>query len=90
MFFTANNGCSAIEIASQLDINYKTALKLCKKRRILMTMSNSEKQLDTLFYEADTLYIGAKTANKPGMATEQQPVLMRFYLPKKKTNIRNM
>lgn len=49
LFFTANKGCSAIEMASQLD---------------------------SLFYEADTLYVGAKTSNKPGMATEQQPVLM--------------
>lgn len=65
LFFTSNNGCSAIEMASQLDVNYKKALKLCRKCRVLMTLSNNEKTLDNLFYEADTLYIGARTANKP-------------------------
>ena len=30
-----------------------------------MTLSNSEKILDSMFYEADTLYIGAETSNKP-------------------------
>lgn len=49
-------------MASQLDVNYKTALKLCRKCRILMTLSNSEKILDSLFYQADTVYLGAKTS----------------------------
>lgn len=31
LFFTANKGFSAVEMASALDINYKTALRLCKK-----------------------------------------------------------
>lgn len=75
MFFTANKGLSAIEMASQLDVNYKTALKLCKKCRILMSLSNSEKILDNIFYEADTAYIGSKKDSKPGMSTEQQPFL---------------
>lgn len=52
-------------MASELDINYKTALKLCRKCRVLMSLSNSEKILDSMFYEADTIYIGAKTSNKP-------------------------
>lgn len=52
---------SAIEMASELDVNYKTALKLCNKCRIFMSLSNSEKILDSLFYEADTLYIGTRT-----------------------------
>ena len=65
LFFSANKGCSAVELASELDVNYKTALKLCKKCRVLMTLSNSERILDSMFYEADTLYIGAKTSNKP-------------------------
>ncbi|MCG4593849.1 transposase, partial [Faecalibacillus faecis] len=30
LFFSANKGCSAIEMASQLNVNYKTALKLCR------------------------------------------------------------
>ena len=62
-FFSANKGCTAIEMASELDINYKTALKLCRKCRVLMSLSNSEKILDSMFYEADTIYIEAKTSN---------------------------
>ena len=53
------------EMASQLNVNYKTALKLCRKCRVLMTLSNSEKILDSMYYEADTIYIGAKTEEKP-------------------------
>ena len=65
LFFSANKGYSAIKMTSQLDIIYKTALKLCRKCRILMTLSNSEKILDSMYYEADTIYIGAKTDEKP-------------------------
>ena len=65
LFFSANQGCSAIDMASKLDVNYKTALKLCRKCRLLMTLSNSEKILDSLFYEADTVYLGAKTSGCP-------------------------
>lgn len=52
-------------MASELDINYKTALKLCRKCRVLMSLSNSKKILDSMFYEAYTIYIEAKTSNKP-------------------------
>ena len=52
LFFTANKGLSAIELANELEINYKTALLLCRKCRILMSQSNSEKILDSFFYEA--------------------------------------
>ena len=45
--------------------NYKTALKLCRKCRVLMTLSNSKKILDSMYYEADTIYIGARTEEKP-------------------------
>ena len=65
LFFSANKGISAVEMASQLDVNYKTALKLCRKCRILMSLSNSEKIRDSMFYEADTFYVGAKTSSKP-------------------------
>ena len=65
LFFSANKGCSAIEMASQLDVNYKTVLKLCRKCRVLMTLSNSEKILDSMYYEAYTIYIGARTEEKP-------------------------
>lgn len=78
LFFTSNKGLSAIEMASNLDVNYKTALLLCRKCRILMSYSNSEKILDALFYEADTVYIGAKSKNDhcQGCGTEQQPFLI--------------
>lgn len=77
LFFVSNKGISAIELASQLDVNYKTALLLARKCRILMAQSNSEQILDSMFYEADTAYIGAKSKeeNKQGVGTEQQSFL---------------
>jgi len=35
IFFSTNKGCCAIELAPTLDVNYKTALKLCRKCRLL-------------------------------------------------------
>ena len=64
-----------MEMRSQLDVNYKTALLLCRKCRVLMTECNSEKILDNMFYEADVAYIGSRS-NEPGhqgCGTEQQP-----------------
>ena len=40
-----------------------------------MSLSNSDKLLNSLFYEADVFNIGAKSKNKAGRASEQQPVL---------------
>ncbi len=60
IFFTANKGVSAVELASTLDVNYKTALLLARKCRVLMTESNSSHTIDSMFYEADTAHIGAK------------------------------
>ena len=65
LFFVSNKGISAIELRSHLDVNYKTALLLARKCRILMSDSNSTKRLDSLFYESDTAYIGSK-AKEPG------------------------
>jgi len=77
LFFTSNKGISAVEMASLLDVNYKTALLLCRKCRVLMSESNSAHTLDSMFYEADTAYIGSKSKqdNCQGMATEKQPFL---------------
>ena len=50
IFFTSNKGVSAMEMRSQLDVNYKTALLLCRKCGVLMTECNSEKILDNMFY----------------------------------------
>lgn len=44
-----------------LDINYKTALLLEVKRRILMSLSNSNKRLGSYFYEATVFNIGEKS-----------------------------
>lgn len=71
LFFTANKGISAVEMASMFDVNYKTALRLCKKCRILMAQSNSQKILDSMFYESDVVYIGAKSQGKTGMTDDQ-------------------
>ena len=75
IFFTSNKGVSAMEMRSQLDVNYKTALLLCRKCRVLMTECNSEKILDNMFYEADVSYIGSrsKEPGHQGCGTEQQP-----------------
>lgn len=66
-----------MDMRSHLDVNYKTALLLCRKCRILMAESNSDKILDSMFYEADTAYTGAssKGEHMQGMAAEKQPFL---------------
>lgn len=67
-------------MCSQLDINYKIALLLCRKCRILMVQSNSEKILDAIFYEADTAYIESRSEGEhcQGCATEHQPFFSGF------------
>jgi len=77
LFFTSNKGISAMEMRSQLDVNYKTALLLLRKCRILMKESNDSHILDAMFYEADTAYIGAKSKDKKcqRMGTEKQAFL---------------
>ena len=37
-------------MVSQLAINYKSALKLCYKCRVLSSLSNSERILDSMLY----------------------------------------
>lgn len=61
LFFTANKEISAIDLSNELDVNYKTALLLARKCTILMSNSISEKILDSMFYEADVVYIGSKS-----------------------------
>ena len=64
-----------MEMRSQLDVNYKTALLLCRKCRVLMSECNSEKILDNMFYKADLAYIGSKSkeSGHQSCGTEQQP-----------------
>lgn len=76
LFFNDNKGHTAVSLASELDINYKSALLLENKCRILMSMSNSEYLLESQFYEADVFYIGAESKGKPGRMTDQQKVLI--------------
>lgn len=60
-FFNETKGLTAINLCSMLDINYKTALLLEVKRRILMSLSNSNKRLGSYFYEATVFNIGEKS-----------------------------
>ena len=53
LFFNKNKGTNAIDLCSILEVNYKTALLLESKCRILMSLSISDKLLNSLFYEAD-------------------------------------
>ena len=75
IFFTANKGVSAMEMRSQLDVNYKTALLLCRKCGVIMAECNSTTILNTMFYEADVAYIGSKSKEPghQGYGTQQQP-----------------
>lgn len=75
LFFSDNKGFSAVELCSILDVNYKTALLLETKCRILMSLSNADKLLESHFYEADVFNVGAKSKNKIGRASSQQSVL---------------
>ncbi len=76
MFFTNNKGVTGIEISTALDINYKSALLLIRKCRVLMAQSNSEKVLNSKFYEADTSYIGSVSEGNVGRSSTKQPVLI--------------
>lgn len=48
LFFTSNKGISIVEMRSHLNVNYKTALLLCRKCRVLMAESNADKILDSV------------------------------------------
>lgn len=72
-----------MNLCSMLDVNYKTALLLKTKCRILMSSSNSEKILDSLFYKADIFNIGATSKSKVVHATEQQLILSILSIDKK-------
>lgn len=69
-----------MEMRSQLDVNYKTALLLCRKCRVLMAECNAEKILDNMFYEANLAYIESKSKEPghQGCGTEQQPFFIAF------------
>lgn len=77
LVFSSNKGISAIELGDKLDINYKSALRLNKKCRILMSESNGRHQLDAHFYEADVAYIGTvDKEGKRGLGSDKQAFLV--------------
>lgn len=77
LVFSSNKGISAIELSTKLDINYKSALRLNKKCRILMSESNGRHQLDAHFYEADVAYIGTVDKNgKRGLGSDKQAFIV--------------
>lgn len=66
---------SSFEI-EELKVNYKTSCPLQSKCRILMRNSNTDKTLDSSFYEFDVAYIGAPSRAKQGMSTDKQSNLI--------------
>lgn len=76
LIFTDKRNISSLELAEELNVNYKTACLLQSKCRILMRNSNTEQALDSSFYESDVAYIGAPCENKQGMSTEKQAFLV--------------
>lgn len=78
LFFNSTKGISGKEMQYQLGVNYKTALLLCRKCRILMAKSTSDKVLDSMFYESDVAYIGAKSKEEghQGLGTEKQAFIV--------------
>ena len=85
LFFNENKGISAISSCSILDVNYKTSLLLESKCRILMSLSNSDKLLNSFFYEADVFNIRGKSKNKAGRASKQKPILGNLSTDKENT-----
>ena len=60
MYLRQIKGLSAIELANELEINYKTAFITFIECRILMPQSNSKKKFWIAFFIEQTLYIGSK------------------------------
>lgn len=75
LVFTSKRSISGLELAEELKVNYKTALLLQSKCRILMRNANTEKTMDSHFYESDVAYIGAVIPGKQGMSTNKQAYL---------------
>lgn len=69
LFTTTRNGVAAKELERQLNICYKTALRMTHQIRKLMTDKNTD-PLDGIV-EADECFIGGKAANKHKHVREQ-------------------
>lgn len=76
LIITDKRNISCMELAEELKVNYKTACLLHTKCQILMRSSNSEKTLDSSFYESDVAYTGSPSKGKRGLGTEKQPFLI--------------
>ena len=84
-FFPSNKGMSGIEMSSALDVNYKTALLLCRKCRALMATSDFGRILDSRFYEADTACIGSASKTPGRIGIQNQSQIYRKRLDSKDT-----
>ena len=74
LFFSNNKGISAIEMRSYLDVNYKTALLLCRKCRILMKESSNIWKLDASvnikpYFEKSVVMSKDRVLNTDGKTT---------------------
>ena len=78
LFFTSNRGLSAPDLANNIDVSVKTARRYLRKFRILMAECNNEKNLESMFYEADIIEVGGRNpGGKRGKGLEnKQQVLM--------------
>ncbi len=87
LFFSSIKGISGIELASATYVNYKIALLLSKKCKILISNYNSEKKLDSLFYISDTEYISStsKNSNRQGVILSNN-LFYLYYQQNKKIN----
>lgn len=74
LFFSDNKGKTAVSLSSELDINYKSAELLIRKCRVLMSLSNSDKQLYSKFLESDIFNIGTPSREKRGKSSDKQEV----------------
>ena len=75
LFFSENKGIGVITSMSHIDVNYKSALLLETKCRILMSLSNLQKLIEDSFFEADIFNESLESKNKPGRASELESVL---------------
>ena len=77
LFFTANKGISAPDMANRMDVSVKTARRYLRKFRILMADSNNDHILDSQFYEADIIEVGGRKKNgQRGRAADKSQVLL--------------
>ena len=87
LFFNENKGISAIELCSILDVNYKTALLLESNCRILMSLSNSDKRLNSLFFMRQMSLMVAQNPRIKRVVQVSSNLFWAFYLQIKRITI---